>query len=373
MRVDAGRSVSAGEVAAKLERVRGWLESSNLGALLLSSQANFAWITAGGRSHVSIGEQAGVASVLVTRDGAWVLTANNERRRIVDEEIDGLGFEVLEYPWHRPEALEATVAELCDPGQAVSDLGVAGLTHADDDYAELRRVLRAEEQERYRQLGRDATEALETAAREARPGETELDVAARVAAGCMRRDIVPLVNLVASDERIARYRHPTPTSNPIGRTLLVALTGRRHGLHASLTRMVSFGEPHGELRSRHDAVQRVDAAMVASSAPGASLRDVLRAASDRYDTEGFPGEWELHHQGGLTGYAGREVFATPTEEYRLRADQALAWNPSITSVKSEDTVLIAASGAEVLTAGDWPTSEVAIGSTQLRRPGILVR
>jgi hypothetical protein len=32
------------------------------------------------------------------------------------------------------------------------------------------------------------------------------------------------------------------------RTLLVALTGRRHGLHASLTRMATIGEPDDDLR-----------------------------------------------------------------------------------------------------------------------------
>ena len=265
------------------------------------------------------------------------------------------------------------VAASCDPARAVSDLGAAGLATAHASYLELRRVLTPEEKERYRRLGRDAAEVLESAARAAEPGERELDVAARIAGRCMRHDIVPLVNLVASDERIARYRHPIPTSNAVGSTLLVALTGRRHGLHASLTRMVSFGAPDDDLRSRHEAVQRVDAQMIAASVPGASLRDVVQAASDRYETEGFPGEWELHHQGGLTGYAGREVFATSTETYRLRADQALAWNPSITRVKSEDTVLITADGAETLTVGDWPTSEVATGPNELSRPSILVR
>lgn len=82
---------------------------------------------------------------------------------------------------------------------------------------------------------------------------------------------------------------------------------------------------------------------------------------------------ELYHQGGLTGYAGREVFAMPTEGYRLQADQALAWNPSITRVKSEDTVLITAVGAEILTVGDWPTSEISSGPNELVRPSILVR
>ena len=318
--------------------------------------------------------------MLVTHDETYVLTPNIERRRIVDEEIDRLTSEALEYPWHRPDTLSATVADLCDPARAVSDLGLAGLGHVDqtpgragDGFAELRRVLVPEEQERYRRLGRDAAAALEAAALGAEQGKTELDVAARIAAGCTRRDIVPLVNLVASADRIARYRHRIPTSNPIGRTMLVAVTGRRQGLHASLTRMVSFGEPDDELRTRHEAVRRVDAEMIAASVPGSSLRDVLQTAADRYEAEGFPGEWELHHQGGLTGYAGREVFATPTEEYRVRTDQAFAWNPSITRVKSEDTVLITADGVEVLTVGDWPIEDVPTQSTKLARPCILVR
>lgn len=122
--------------------------------------------------------------------------------------------------------------------------GIAGLTNADDasaraddGYVELRRVLHPEEQERYRRLGRHAAEAVEAAAREAQPGDTELDVAARIADGCMRHDIVPLVNLVASDERIGSYRHPMPTSHTIGGTMLLAVTGRRHGCtHRSLAR-----------------------------------------------------------------------------------------------------------------------------------------
>lgn len=174
------------EVSAKLGRVRAWLDRSNVGSLLLGSQPSFAWITAGGRSHVSIGEPAGVASIFVTREEAFALTPNIERRRIVDEEIAGLGFVVVDYPWHRPDGLAASVAAICDPARAVSDIGAGGLAPGDGSDAELRRVLRPEEQQRYRRLGRDAATALEAAARDAQPGDTELDVAARIAHGCLR-------------------------------------------------------------------------------------------------------------------------------------------------------------------------------------------
>jgi Xaa-Pro aminopeptidase len=318
------------ETAAKLDRVRGWLEDAGRSGALFESQANFAWLTAGGRNHVSLGDDRGVAFVLVTADDAYVITANIEAPRIAKEEIEGLPFALIEYPWHEPDRVNHIVGELCDVARAVTDVGSSDFPPAGGELARLRYDLLVSELERYRALGRDAARAVEFACREARPGDSELDVAARVADECVRRDILPLVNLVAADRRIAAYRHPIPTTNRVATNLLVALTGRRHGLHASLTRMVSFGTPDDDLAKRHRAVQRVDARMILASRPGATLADVVQTAINQYESEGFADEWRLHHQGGLTGYGGREVFGTPSAGYELGPNQAVAWNPSIT-------------------------------------------
>jgi len=361
----------ASEVGAKLELVRGWLDAHHRQAVLFASQANFAWITAGGSSHISVGEAAGVASVLVAPDEAYLLTTNIELGRLLDEETEGLPLIGIDWPWHVSAGAQDAVVALCDPRRSVSDLGIYGVPAAQPDLAELRFTLFPPEVQRYRDLGRDAAEAVEEACRATSPGESELDVAGRVAMETRRRDILPLVDLVAADSRIARYRHPLPTRNRIGRTLLVALTGRRHGLHASLTRMVSFGPPDGELAARHAAVSRVDARVILESGPGSSLADVFRCGMDQYAAEGFRNEWRLHHQGGLTGYAGREVFASPSAQHRLRANQAVAWNPSITKVKSEDTILVTADGPEVLTRTDgWPQERVELPVGGLDRPSL---
>ena len=361
------------EVERKLRSVRVWLEFHDLGAVLLVSQDWFAWITGGGRSHISIGEREGVASVLVCRDEAYLLTTNIEFDRLLTEEVSAARpFVGIARPWHEVVATVDLIRDLADPSATVSDLGLEGIRRAPADLATLRYTLLPPEVDRYRALGADAAAAVEAACRAARPGDAEHDVAARLAAEATARDILPLVNLVATDDRIALYRHPLPTARSVGRTILVALTGRRVGLHASLTRMVSFGPPDAETARRYEAVARVDAREILESRPGASLGGVFEAGVSQYAEDGWEGQWRLHHQGGLTGYAGREIFAVFGARHELTAHQAVAWNPSITGVKSEDTVLVTERGPDVLTrTGEWPERPVDLGAGTIARPVIL--
>jgi Xaa-Pro aminopeptidase len=361
------------EWARKLSEVRRWLAKTGAGAVLVEGQGAFAWLTCGGDSHVSLGQQEGCASVLVTLDRVFLLAADNEVARILEEELSPLPLEAVTFPWHQPTLARSLVERVVGSRPVVSDLGQLGFARADPSFAALRFTLLPPEVERYRRLGQDAAEAVETACAEARPGQRERDVAARVVQGCAERRILPLVVLVAGDERIARYRHPLPTELAWKRTLLVSLTGRRHGLHASLTRMVSAGDPDAELSARMTAVQRVDAALLLSSRPGISLGEVLARGRAQYAAEGHPGEWELHHQGGLTGYLGRERFATPGEPLALGPDQAVAWNPSITRVKSEDTALVTRDGPELLTlTPTWPRVEIHLPQGTVERPALRV-
>ena len=362
------------EVGVKLQMVRDWLEAGGLESIVLTSQANFAWLTGGGDNHVSLGDAAGEASLLVTPRQSYLLTNNIEAPRLREEEVVDLPFEPISWNWYQREQAQETVARLCNISKAVSDIGSFGLPLAPGGFAELRYTLLPPEIERYRRLWLEAAQALETACFNAQPGDTELEVAASLAFQCQKRGILPLVNLVAGDEGIARYRHPLPTSKEIRRTIMVALTGRRHGLHISLTRMVSFGPPDSDLVAKHRAVAAVDARLNLESKAGATLSEVIGKGIEQYSKEGFSQEWELHHQGGLTGYAGREILATLTSEYRLRHNQVLTWNPSITGTKSEDTVLLTESGPEVLTrTGDWPELETELSVGSFLRPAILVR
>ncbi len=363
----------AEEVEAKLRRVRAWLDTTPADGVVLGSQTGFAWITAGGDNHVALADAAGVASVLVTAAGTWLLSDNIEQPRMLAEEVRGLPFDAVEWQWAGPGSVAEAVAGLCPGGRVVSDTPGHGLPVA-EGVARLRRALLPPEVDRYRALGRDTATALEDTCHQARPGDREREISAVLALTCRTAGILDVVNLVAADDRIASYRHPVPTAKRVEAVLLVAVVGRRHGLHASASRMVAFAPPDDDLLRRHRAVTRVDARLILESHPGRALGDVLDAGIQQYAEEGFAEEWRLHHQGGLTGYAGREVFAEPASSDVLEADQVVAWNPSITRVKSEDTVLVTDGGPDVLTrTGRWPQEEVPLPSGAVARPALLQR
>ena len=362
------------EVQNKLESVRAWLRREGQEALLINSQANFAWLTGGGENYVYIGDAAGEAYLLIVPDRTYLLTNNIEVRRLQDEEVTSLPFEAVTWSWRRGGDAGERVASLCDVSKAVSDLGSLGLPKVSDGFNELRYTMSPPEILRYRRLGQEAAQAVEAVCLSFEPGDTELEIAASLAYQCQKRNILPLVNLVAGDDRIARYRHPLPTKNPVHKTMLIALTGRRHGMHISLTRQVSFGPVDSDLLALHRAVVSVDARYILESRSGVTVGEVVRRAIDQYALEGYPKEWELHHQGGLTGYAGREFFGTPDSAYRLQPNQVLTWNPSITGAKSEDTILLTANGPEILTrTGSWPELNIDGPIGSICRPAIRVR
>jgi Xaa-Pro aminopeptidase len=198
---------------------------------------------------------------------------------------------------------------------------------------------------RYRTAAADTAAAFIQTLGQLRPGLTELEAAGELARATRERDLVARVNLVGGEERQPLHRHPLPTSAPLGRHALLAVTVERDGLHVSLTRIVSFWPPPERLARLVRAAAEVDAAVIAASRPGRALGELFEVLAEAYDREGFPEEWRHHHQGGLTGYKGREVFAVPGEPTPLPPVGAVAWNPSITGGgKSEDTVLVTGEG-----------------------------
>ncbi|MBN1918326.1 MAG: aminopeptidase P family protein [Verrucomicrobia bacterium] len=361
------------EVRIKDARVRAFLNEAGYDALVLTTQANFAWVTGGGDNHVVLATDAGVASAVITRDAKYIVTKNNEADRIMTEEVASLGFEPRVVNWFGLGGVEGEIERLLRDLVVASDTGVAGSTLEVRRIAELRFSLTPEEMGKYRRLGLDAEASMNAVCKSLKPGLTEHEIAGRLAESLYAKGIAPVVLLIAADERIEQYRHPIATDKKVERCVMLVECARRSGLVLSCTRIVHFGPLPAELQRRHNAVVKIDAALNVSTTVGATLGDVFRAGQIEYAEAGFPDEWRLHHQGGSAGYGPRDVVATPDEKTRVVANQAFSWNPSITGTKSEDTILVTERGIEWLSlSADWPMIEVEHQDQTVQREDILV-
>lgn len=349
-------------------RLQEFLAAQGLGALVITRHANFAWLV-GGRSYIGTGSEFGAALLLVNPAEMVVVANNIEAERLAAEELPP-GLRVASYPWWEDGQPARLVRDLVGDVPLGADGPFPGARDVGAALAPLRWTLTPEQQALARRLGRDVAEAVEHTCRTLEPGETEHQVAARLAAALVARGVDPVVRLVAADGRAARWRHPLPTAARVERYALVAACGQRHGLVVSVTRLVHFGPPPADLLARHRACAQVDAALIQATRPGVAVADIFRVAQEAYAAAGYPEEWQHHHQGGLAGFASREYRATPTSPHTVAAGQMFAWNPTIAGVKSEDTILVLPEGNEVLTAtGQWP--QVQVGG--MDRPAILVR
>jgi Xaa-Pro dipeptidase len=297
------------------------------GQLVTSRPADVRWLLCGRGRPVEAG---GADYTVVLGDSdARVLFADIEEPRVrAEERLDELGYTLEPFTWFDRPRIEETEPAL----------------------DRLRLQLAAEEVERYRTAGADAAAAVVQVLSSLRSDLREHEAAGALAEALHARGFTTPVVLIAGEARQGVHRHPLPTGEPLGRHALLAVTAERHGLHVSLTRIVSFGAPSEELQRLVAASAEVDAAMLAASRPGVTTGAVLETAAREYEAQGFPEEWRRHHQGGITGYRGREVFAVPDESTPLPNPCAVAWNPSITGGgKSEDTALVTAGGVEVIT------------------------
>jgi antitoxin VapB len=359
------------EQTTKLTRIRALLDDANVDALWLQLASSFAWATCGHSSYINTASSTGAASLLVTRDTQYVITTNIEEPRLAGEEgLAAAGWQFPTTPWYGGRD---ALAELTKGLRLGVDGCAPGAVDLSGEVSRLRTALLPEEGARFRELGRLCAAGMDEAIRSVKPGLHEQEIAGLLAGAVQRRGVQPIVVLIATDERIFKYRHPLPGDKRLDKYAMLVLCGRRQGLVASVTRLVHFGPLSDELKRKQEAVAKVDAAFIYGSRPNVTLGDIFAQAQATYAATGFADEWKLHHQGGPAAYEPREYLGLPGGQDEVREGMALAWNPSITGTKMEDTILVGPTGNEILTAiPGWPTIPVEIGGGVIERPAILV-
>jgi antitoxin VapB len=335
------------EFERKQNRIQQLLSEHNLDALLLLRTSSVAWATCGARTHINLASTTGAGSLLVTRSNRFLITSNLEAARLEQEEgLAAQGWEFCVKPWYEPQDQNAHLTRGLRLG---ADNAFAGATDLSREIAWMRVQLTPEEGKRFRDLGYRCAQAIEATAWSLQPGQSEIEIAARQSYECERRGVQAVVNIVATDWRIASYRHALPTEKKLERYAMLVLCGRRHGLVCSTTRFVHFGRLSTELRRKAEATAKIAVAFFVATRPNTSLGEIFKIGIRAYAAEGHFDEWHNHHQGGPTGYEAREIFATADSPEIVTVGQAYTWNPSIGDMRSVDTFIVGETENEIIT------------------------
>lgn len=361
----------------RVEKLRDLFRKKQLDGLLLRKRRSFSWLTGGQSNHIVQTTDQGVSDFLILPDKVYCITNKMESARIQEEEMNGFDVEWVTTEWF--EGVEQAIVHLCQGKRIGTDVDsvtsfLPDVMAMGTEIAELSYVLDAEEQVNYRWLCQTSARAIESTCREIQPGMTEFEIQALLASKVMAQGIHPQVLLVATDERIFKYRHPIPTAKQLDKYAMLVLCGERFGLVANVTRFVHFGSLPDEIRVNKEKLAEIDVTMNAVTRPGTPIREVFNRGIESYRDMGYPDDWRYLHQGGPTGYASREFLATPESHGLVQLHQAFAWNPAIRGIKSEDTLLVGEHENEFLTyTGEWEYLLVERDGVTYKRPDVLVR
>lgn len=349
-------------VLTELARDRG------VDTLVLREQVSLSWLL-GARSNVPQTLESSCFDVVVEigSSGAGritVVTNAIEAPRLRDTELVGLAADFVVVPWWRPRN-----GALPTGPDVASDRPYADVEDAGSAMAILRRRLTSSQVALLKTVCRDAATAATAAALRMAPRMTEYACAGVLADELLQRGLDPVVLLLAGDERMAAHRHPLPTMKPVGRRAMLVCCARRHGLVASVTRIVAFGNPSSSERQTYDRLLQVERRFLDATRPGVAIGTVLREGIAAYAENGFDAlAWHAHHQGGFSGWQPREFPANLDSADLIPDESVVAWNPSAEGWKVEDTCLVAREGVQPLVRdAAWPTVDVGGRS----RPGLL--
>ncbi|MDM9584020.1 M24 family metallopeptidase [Nostoc sp. GT001] len=359
------------EIYYKLELMRKALSETGAMGVRLRGSDWFAWATAGGSNTVLLASETGVAEVLVTAKDAWILTDEIEAQRLQDEELPGRDessdrlYKLHINPWADKVARESFVREGTNGGKILSDIPTTHESSLPVSLINQKRVILPTELERYRRVGRLASEAMTEVLLKAQPTWTEYQLAGAGAEALWSRGLHPALTLVAGERRLPLYRHTTPKQEALGGAAMLVFCARGYGLYANLTRFVFFGLGHENAETRnfaslHSHVHKIEAEALNLCVPGTPINAIYDALGKAYEQHGYPEAIRQHHQGGTTGYLSREIIANPTTSENLVENTAVAWNPSLPGAKVEDTFIIQKDGGlENLTFDPkWPSVKV---------------
>jgi hypothetical protein len=359
------------DIDGKMVRIQALLQEVECEGLLLLEPENFSWLTAGAL-HRNLPDPGSSPAVYCNGEQRWLLASNTDSQRLFDEELDGLGFQLKEWPWHWGR--EQLLTDLCTNRQVACDRPLGECKVVGEKVRLLRRQMTEYEQACLKVLGPVLAHALEATCRSFSQNDTERDVAGQISHRLLYRGVQPVHIGVAADGRSRLYRNFSFTSMPIRQHAVLTATGRKYGLCVTASRSVSFGPLDADLQAGQNAVCRVSASYLASTWPDAVPREILLAGRRIYQISGYEHEWMLAPQGYVTGRVPVDLLFGPQASELFQPGWAIVWTVTAGAAASCDTFLITPQGPKVMTPVDsWPLKRIRIQGNEFIRPDILIR
>jgi Xaa-Pro aminopeptidase len=360
------------DIDGKQTRIAELLQETGCEALLALEPENFAWLTSGGNAISSLNTDEQPA-LLYTHDQRSILSSNIDSQRLFDEEVNGLGFQVQEWPWQKGR--RKFLEDFCAGKQLACDRVLNGVKPVGENLRQHRRALTAYEQVGYRVLGQIAVHALEATGRGMTLDDlSEQEVAGQISHRLWHRGVETLAVSVQADGRSEIYRQAGSSPVRIHRSCVLTLTARKFGLCLTVSRALSFGPPDERFTQEQDAACKISATYIATTWPDALPRQILATGRRVYQLTGYEHEWRLSSQGQVTGRSPIELAITPQTDELFRQGWAVTWRASVGAAVSCDTFLITDHGPESITpAESWPQKRIRVQGGEFLRPFILQR
>jgi Xaa-Pro dipeptidase len=353
---------------ARLDALRAQLGEAHAVALVPGS--NMRYFTG---LDFHLGQRPTLA--LITRDGFGMIVPKLEAQKVTDR----LDLNAQAFVWSDGDGyLGAFTAALDTLGLRGGVLGMDGMTMRVTEWlafqtldptlrpARLERALIAirarktpDELDAMRRAIAISERALARLMDEIAPGQTEVQIAARLTA-LMSEEGAPGVAFDTTVQVGANtaYPHGIMGDRPLerGQFLIIDFGARVDGYPADITRTFCLGAATPEMERIYNTVLSANIAAKAAAYPGARMGDVDKAARDIIAAAGY-GEYFIHRTGhglGLDMHEPIPQIAAGVEE-TLDVDMVFTiepgiYLPGVGGVRIEDDVVVTARGIDVLTS-----------------------
>lgn len=349
------------DYAGRLARVREQMQHDEMQAALIVLPENTRYLTGfSGEGYLVVG----LERALLSTDGRYRVEAG-EVADTAEARLDG--------PGHLAGAI-AFVNEVQPAGLAFESdhLTYAAYQELTEKLSvalrptsrlvEALRLLKDEtEVAAIREAARRADAALAAFLGELEPGPSERRLALALQAALADQEVEPAFAIIMASGLSAAQPHAVPGSRVLGDgdMLKIDVGARFEGYCSDLTRTVFVGEPTDRFREVYNLVLRAQQAAVAATRPGLTGRDLDQVARDLIVAGGYGAEFGhgLGHGVGLQVHE-RPRVSSQSEDV-LEPGMVITIEPGVYiegwgGVRIEDTVLVTATGYEVLTQSPKP-------------------